>query len=171
MEISPPVFCYDVLPIPKENIEKEFFISFYDNNVKESQRFKFIYIKGSTVQDIFNDLSKCIPTLDPNNLRLLKVDYSRIKKIYQSSDKLENIQNFSLLRAEEISEVLETENEKLIQCEHFWRDSSQFRTFDDPFLLKITKVIIFQFTKSGTNSNRHQIRNFKKNISQFFGEI
>jgi hypothetical protein len=147
-EISPPLFYYDVLPIPKETIEKEFFISLYDNHVKESQRFKFFYGKETTVQNIYNDLSKCNPSLDPDNLRLLKVQYSRIKKIYQSSDKLENIQNYSLLRVEEISEVLESENEKLIQCEHFWRDSSQFRTFDEPFLLKITKVTIIPFTKT-----------------------
>eukprot|EP01080_Neovahlkampfia_damariscottae_P003426 gene3426-5971_t len=141
-EIQPNIFYFDVLPYPKNEIEKEIFISFLDEHLIEQSTFHFFYKKGAIIKDVLSDIKISLPHLDIDNIRLMKVQYSRIKKIYTQEDRIENLQNFVMLRAEEIKNdelIQNEENEKLIQIEHFWRESSLFRSFDHPFIFKIKK--------------------------------
>ncbi|XP_026398326.1 ubiquitin carboxyl-terminal hydrolase 13-like [Papaver somniferum] len=136
------IMYYEVLDIPLPELEElitlnvAFLLSTKNETVVHSIRLP----KQSTVGDLINDLKKKVELSRPDvELRLLVVTYHKIGKILPLSEKIENIDQYWKLRAEEILEEEKNLGPKdlLIHVYHFTKGVYHEQFFGEPFFLVI----------------------------------
>ncbi|KAK8645429.1 hypothetical protein V6N13_119259 [Hibiscus sabdariffa] len=142
------ILYYEVLDIPLPELQclKTLTVAFHHAATKEEVVSHTIMMpKQSTVGDVINDLKTKVELSHPDaELRLLQVFHHKIYKVFQPSDKIENINDqYLTLRAEEIPEEEKNlgPNDCLIHAYHFSSERTQnqtnIRNFGDPFFLLI----------------------------------
>ncbi|KAK8641315.1 hypothetical protein V6N13_010728 [Hibiscus sabdariffa] len=142
------ILYYEVLDIPLPELQclKTLKIAFHHAATKGEVVSHTIRLpKQSTVGDVINDLKTKVELSHPDaELRLLQIFHHKIYKVFQPSDKIENINDkYWTLRAEEIPEEEKNlgPNDCLIHAYHFSSETTQNQTkvhnFGDPFFLLI----------------------------------
>ncbi|KAL8214408.1 hypothetical protein R6Q57_003857 [Mikania cordata] len=139
------ILYYEVLDIPLPQLQglKTLKIVYLRTPKEEPVIHNIRLPKQSTVGDVLDELKKKVELSHPDaELRLIEVFVHKIYKIFQPSEKIENINDqYWTLRAEEIPE--EEKNlgpeDRLIHVYHFNKDINQMQpqNFGDPFYLVI----------------------------------
>lgn len=138
---SPPMLCYQHLPIPVEEFEnkKWFHCVFVNLKLREEKDFNVYVDKNGTVEDLLNEAKKEISfdTGSTGCLRLLEVMTNRIVDIFPPEKPVSELYPQRVYRVEEVkTEEMDLKlNESLIPVAHFQK--APHNVFGIPFLLKI----------------------------------
>ncbi|KAI3914506.1 hypothetical protein MKW92_004445 [Papaver armeniacum] len=136
------IMYYEVLDIPLPELEglKTLKVAFRLSTKNDTVVHSIRLPKQSTVGDLINDLKTKVELSHPDaELRLLVVTYHKIGKILPLSEKIENIDQYWKLRAEEILEEEKNLGPKdlLIHVYHFTKPAYHEQFFGEPFFLVI----------------------------------
>lgn len=139
---SPPMLCYQHLPIPVDEFEnkKWFHCIFVTTKIKEEKEFSVYVDKNGTVEDLLSQAKKEITFGNGSTkcLRLLEVMTNRIVDIFPLDKPVGELFPQRMYRVEEVQpdEMKLSIDEALIPVAHFQK--APHNAFGVPFLLKIT---------------------------------